>query len=149
MVTFDRQKTGEVSTNYLPPPLVAVLQNWLSAARLTTGPLFLRLDFGSANTRERLSAQSVALIFKRIARRLNLPDLMPTDISSHSARIGATHDLLQDGASDASIMRDAGWKTTRMVGLYGRGAKAKTGRHGQPPESDAEILRPALAISST
>lgn len=126
-VTFERQKTGEISTNYLPPSLVAVLQDWLTAARITTGPLFLRLDFGSGNEGHRLSPQSVALIFKRIARRLNLPELMPTDISSHSARIGATHDLLQDGASDASIMRDAGWKTTRMVGLYGRGAKAEQG----------------------
>ena len=48
-------------------------------------------------------------------------------MSSHSVRIGATHDLVEGGAPDAAIMRDAGWKTTRMVGLYSRGAKAKQG----------------------
>lgn len=134
-VTFERLKTGETSTNYLPPALLAVLDDWLRAAKITDGALFRRLDFAARGAErpaaavagERLSSQSVALIFKRIARRLNRPDLLPTNVSSHSARIGATHDLLEDGASDASIMRDAGWKTTRMVGLYGRGARAKQG----------------------
>ncbi len=42
-------------------------------------------------------------------------------------RTGATHYLVEDGASDAAIMRHAGWKTTRMVGMYSRGAKAKRG----------------------
>jgi hypothetical protein len=48
-------------------------------------------------------------------------------MSGHSARIGATYDLVEDGASDAAIMRDAGWTTPRMIGLYSRGAKAKHG----------------------
>jgi hypothetical protein len=29
--------------------------------------------------------------------------------------------------SDAAIMRDAGWETRRIVGIYSRGAKAKRG----------------------
>ena len=66
-------------------------------------------------------------MFKRVARALALPDLDPARISNHSARIGATHDLVQDGAADAAIMRDAGWKTPTMVGMYSRGAKAKGG----------------------
>jgi hypothetical protein len=61
-------------------------------------------------------------------------------ISSHSAWIGATHDLVEDGASDAAIMRDAGWKTPRMVGRYSRGAKAKRGAMAARLERLAESL---------
>lgn len=126
-VTFERTKTSETSTSYLPPHIVAFLTDWLTAARIDTGPVFLRVDAAAMNRRSRMSAQSVALVFKRTANRLKLPDLDTKRISSHSARIGATHDLVEGGHSDAAIMRDAGWSTPRMVGLYSRGAQAKRG----------------------
>ena len=74
-----------------------------------------------------MTGQSVGVAFKRVARLLDLPDLDPGRVSGHSARIGATLDLVEDGASDAAIMRDGGWKTPRMVGMYSRGAKAMNG----------------------
>jgi hypothetical protein len=89
--------------------------------------VFRRLDAARGNGRTRLTAQSVGIAFKRVARLLNLPHEDPAAISGHSARIGATHDLVGDGASDAAIMRDTGWKTPRMVGMYSRGAKARRG----------------------
>ena len=75
---------------------------------------------------------------------LNLPDLDPAQISSHSARIGATHDLVEDGASDAAIMRDAGWKTPRMVGMYSRGAKASQGAMAARLRGLAAQIEPAV-----
>jgi integrase len=126
-VTFERLKTGERATNYLSPEVMQVLRAWLDAAGIKAGPIFIRKDSAAEKEPARLTPQSVALIFKRIARSLALPDLEPSQISSHSARIGATHDLVEDGASDAAIMRDAGWKTPRMVGMYSRGAKARRG----------------------
>jgi hypothetical protein len=87
----------------------------------------VRLDSAGGLERSRLNPQSVASTFKRVARRLKRPDFDPEKVSSHSARIGATHDLVEDGASDAAIMRDAGWRTPRMVGLSSRGAKARSG----------------------
>lgn len=74
-----------------------------------------------------MTGQSVGIAFKRIAKALNPPDLDPGTVSSHSARIGATHDLLEDGASGASKMRDGGWKTSRVVAMYSRAANAKRG----------------------
>jgi integrase len=127
IVSFERTKTGELSTSFLPPSVTTIVTEWLLASRINEGPVFVRRDFGVGDRRTRMSAQSVALVFKRIARRLNLPDLDASRISSHSARIGATHDLVEDGHSDAAIMRDAGWRTPRMVGMYSRGAKAKQG----------------------
>ena len=104
-----------------------VVRDWWNAAGIAKGPVLVRLDAAGSGRRARLTAQSVALVMKRIARELKLPDLDPKRVSSHSARIGATNDLVEDGAPDAAIMRDAGWKTPRMVGLYSRGAKAKHG----------------------
>ena len=126
-VTFERLKTRQVSTNYLSAPIVEAVTEWLQAAKLRRGPVFVRMDFAGSARRTRLTSQSVAIVFKRIARKLSLPNLDPQYVSSHSARIGATQDLVEDGASDAAIMRDAGWKTPRMVGMYSRGAKAKQG----------------------
>ena len=126
-VTYERHKTGEQATSYLTAPVMDVVRDWWSAAGITKGPVLVRLDAASSGRRPRLTAQSVALVMKRIARELKLPDLDPKRVSSHSARIGATNDLVEDGAPDAAIMRDAGWKTPRMVGLYSRGAKAKHG----------------------
>jgi len=126
-VSFERLKTRQESTNYLTKPIVEVVVDWLQAAKIRRGPVFVRMDFAASKRRTRLTPQSVAIVFKRIARTLSLPDLDPQYVSSHSARIGATQDLVEDGASDAAIMRDAGWKTPRMVGMYSRGAKAKQG----------------------
>lgn len=126
-VTFERHKTGEQATSFLTPAVVGVVQDWWAAAGITRGAVFVRLDAAGRGKKTRLTAQSVALVFKRIAMELCLPDLDPKKVSSHSARIGATNDLVEDGAPDAAIMRDAGWKTPRMVGLYSRGARARTG----------------------
>jgi integrase len=127
MVTFERLKTGVQATNYLSPEVMAVVGQWLSAAHIKDGAVFVRLDYAAGRKRTRLTGQNVGLVFKRIARMLNIPELDPRRISGHSARIGATQDLVEDGAPDAAIMRDAGWKTPRMVGMYSRGAKAKQG----------------------
>jgi integrase len=126
-VTFERMKTGERATNHVTLEVMAVVGDWLAGAQIKRGALFIRMDHAGGGDRGRLTPQSVGLAFKRVARMLALPDLDPARISSHSARIGATHDLVEDGAADAAIMRDAGWKTPTMVGLYSRGAKAKRG----------------------
>jgi len=126
-VTFERQKTGEQGTNFLTKEVVDIVQSWLDEAGVTKGPIFTRLDNARTANAGRMTPQSVAAVFKRIAERLAVPELDPRRVSSHSARIGATHDLVEDGAPDAAIMRDAGWKTTRMVGMYSRGAKARLG----------------------
>jgi integrase len=151
IVSFERLKTGERATNYLSPEVMAVVGDWLAAAQLEKGALFPRLDFARSGRHARMTPQTVGIAFKRIARKLNLPGLDPAHISSHSARIGATHDLVEDGASDAAIMRDAGWKTTRMVGLYSRGAKAKRGAMAARLErlSSAIAVLPVAGIASS
>jgi integrase len=126
-VTFERLKTGERATNHLTSEVMAVVGDWLKAGQIEKGAVFIRADHAGGGSHRRLTPQSVGLVFKRVARTLALPDLDPARVSSHSARIGAAHDLVEDGAADAAIMRDAGWKTATMVAMYSRGAKAKRG----------------------
>jgi integrase len=140
-VSFDRLKTGERATNHLSPEVTAIVGDWMAAAQIEKGAIFPRLDCARRGQHDRMTPQSVGIVFKRIARTLDLPGLDPARISSHSARIGATHDLVEDGASDAAIMRDAGWKTPRMVGMYSRGGKAKRGAMAARLERIAEALR--------
>jgi integrase len=131
-VSLRRIKTNADWTGYLPPRIFGIVEEWLKAAGISSGPVFRRLAFVGQQRLDsvagaRLTALSVTHVYKRVARLLALPGLDPTNISSHSARIGAANDLIEDGAADTAIMRDAGWSTPRMVGLYGRGAKAKRG----------------------
>jgi len=49
-VTFDRLKTGERATNYLSPEVMALVGDWLTAAQIEKGPMFLRLDFARGTT---------------------------------------------------------------------------------------------------
>lgn len=143
-VTFERLKTGVQATNYLSPEIMAVVREWLQAAHIEEGAVFTRLDFAAGGKKARMTGQSVNLVFKRVAKMLNLPELDPARISGHSARIGATQHLVGDSAPDAAIMRDAGWKTPRMVGMYSRGVKAKHGAMA----ARLHRLAPSLAIDA-
>ena len=99
-------------------------REWFAAATIRQGAVFVRQDRAGGGKRERMDAAWVAAVFKQVVQQLALPELDPSNVSSHSARIGATHDLVEDDASDAAIMRDPGWKTTRMVGMYSRDRKS-------------------------
>jgi hypothetical protein len=55
-----------------------------------------------------MPGQAIRLAFKRIARLAAITELDPARISGHSAPIAATHDLVEDGAADAAVMRDEG-----------------------------------------
>ena len=143
-VTFERLKTGIQATSYLSLEAMAILREWLAAAHIEEGAVFTRLDHAAEGKPHRMTGQAVGLTFKGIAKVLNLPDLDPARISSHSARIGATHDLVEDGASDAAIMRDGGWKTPTMVGMYSRGAHAKRGAMAARLERISADLRPGV-----
>ena len=124
---------------------MVVLREWLAAAQIQQGAVFTRLDYAAGKKKARITAQSVNLAFKRVARMLNVPELGSARISGHSVRIGATQDLVEDGAPDAAIMRDAGWSTPRMVGMYSRGAKARHGAMASRLGRVGSALRVATA----
>jgi hypothetical protein len=61
-------------------------------------------------------SQEVARIFRRRAQTAGLDNAGA--ISGHSARIGSTNDLDENGATGAQIQLARGWKTDRMGTYY-------------------------------
>ena len=83
----------------------------------------------------RLGVDSVAEIFKRVARFVEMD---PTDIqgvSGHSARVGATQDLLALNIDLASVMQAGRWKSNRMPMRYGEHILAARGGMARAAES--------------
>jgi hypothetical protein len=125
MATFERLKTEGPSDELLLNRSHGRAERVARRGTYRRGGV--RLDCAAGGKRTRITPQSVGIGLKQLARMLSLPELDPRQISSHSARIPATQHLAEDGASDAAMMRDAGWKTPRTVGMCSPRARAKQG----------------------
>jgi len=119
VVTIQRSKTdqeGHGDSSWLrwsgrPTCPVEVLDTWLRAASITSGPVFRSID-RRGNLGERLSDRSVALIVRAAATRAGLPE---GHWSGHSLRAGYATDHARRGASTRSIARGGGWSPTSPV----------------------------------
>jgi site-specific recombinase XerD len=124
-----RSKTdqaGEGAQAYLARETVKHLNCWLRAANLTEGAVFRRL-VGRHRLGPRLSVDMVADIFKRVGTWIKLPAEEVAQISGHSIRVGATHDLLALNIDLASVMQAGRWKSTHMPMRYGEHVLASRG----------------------
>jgi site-specific recombinase XerD len=99
---------------------VRALQAWLAAAQLTSGPVFRRVDRYGNVTSQRLSAQSVALIVKRLASAAGLD---ARQYAGHSLRAGFATHAARAGASAMSIRAQTGHKSDAMLQRYIRDAE--------------------------
>ena len=75
----------------------------------------------------RLGVDAVAQAFKRVADWINMPDEEVAQVSGHSIRVGATHDLMALNIDLASVMQAGRWKTNRMPMRYGEHVLAARG----------------------
>ena len=124
-----RSKTdqaGEGASAYLAPDTVRNLQAWLKDANLRQGALFRRVH-RDGTLGERLGADIVADVFKRVAERIGLPADHVAAVSGHSIRVGATQDLLALNIDLASVMQSGRWKSSRMPMRYGEQVMAARG----------------------
>jgi integrase len=72
------------------------LKEWLDAAGITEGPIFLQVRKGGHVTARRLSGEAVRRVVKSYAGKL---DLNPADYSAHSLRSGFLTSAANRGAS--------------------------------------------------
>ena len=124
-----RSKTdqeGQGAQAYLSRETIRHLKSWLKAAELREGAVFRRL-IGRARVGERLSADSIADLFKRVARWIKLPGEEVAAISGHSTRVGAAQDLLGLNIDLASVMQTGRWKSVHMPMRYGEHILASRG----------------------
>ena len=128
-VLIRRSKTdtvGQGATAYLSRETVRHLQVWLTIAGINEGALFRRL-IGRNRIGERLHADIIADIYKRIARNIGMPATRVAQVSGHSIRVGATQDLLALNIDLASVMQAGRWKSTVMPIRYGEEVLAARG----------------------
>ena len=128
-VLIRRSKTdtaGQGATAYLSRETVRHLQVWLASAGITEGPLFRRL-IGQRRIGERLHADIIADIYKRVAAYIGMPSKRVAQVSGHSIRVGATQDLLALNIDLASVMQAGRWKSTAMPMRYGEEVLAARG----------------------
>ena len=124
---------GGCARAYLSQETVKWLQQWLNSTGIEDGAIFRRL-IGQKRVGDRLHADIIADIYKRVARWVGMPAKQVDQVSGHSVRVGATQDLLWLNIDLASIMQSGRWKSSRMPMRYGeeilaaRGGMARAAR---------------------
>ena len=116
-----RSKTdpsGEGAVLYLAPDTMKLVQGWLERSGVVRGRLFrsIRKD---GQIGDRLDDSQVPRIFKAMAKAADLGDDVVDGLSGHSARVGATQDMIACGIELPAILQAGRWKSTAMVYRYG------------------------------
>jgi integrase len=96
---------------------VAAVQAWLAVAGLDSGPVFRRMQRGDAVGRDRLTAQSVALVIKELAARCGLD---PANYAGHSLRSGFLTSAARARASIFKMADQSRHKSLDVLRAYVR-----------------------------
>jgi integrase len=129
-VTVRRSKTdqrGRGEERYLAPFVVAVLDAWLRTADIREGPVFRGIRPDGKVMPTALLPGQVPAAFRRVAAEAGVRGARLKNIASHSARIGAAHDLVAEGFDVVAIQHAGGWKSPAMPAYYTRRRRAKQG----------------------
>jgi site-specific recombinase XerD len=128
-VLIRRSKTdaaGEGAAAYLSPLTMRLLSQWIREAGIKEGAIFVRV-LGPSRVGGQLTAQIVTAVFKKVGQWIGLKREEWEKISGHSARVGATQDLLALNIDVAFVMQAGRWKDTRMPIRYGEKVLASRG----------------------
>ena len=109
---------GRGAVAYLARDTVALVREWLARSHVTDGALFRSVAKGD-RLGNGLHPSQVPRIFKAMARHAGLPPDVAEDFSGHSARVGATQDMVAAGIELPAILQAGRWKTAAMVNRYG------------------------------
>jgi integrase len=109
-------QTGAGAVIYLNQTTTCAIRDWIKAAGLNTG--YLLKGVVSGRLTEGLNSGQVGRIYKKLARRVGLPNELASRVSGHSTRVGGAQDLLAGGASIAQIMAKVGWTKVDTVMRY-------------------------------
>lgn len=94
-------------------PVVAI-EAWADRGAITDGALFRAVD-RHGNVGIRLGAQSVSLVIRRAALAANIE---ASQLSGHSLRAGFATTAAANGASEASIARQTGHRSMKVLRKY-------------------------------
>ena len=109
---------GRGATLYLARDTVQLVTIWRESGGVHDRRLFRSVRKDGA-VGEKLDASQVPRIYKRMARRAELPDEIVDTLAGHSTRVGPVQDMIACGIELPAILQSGRWKTTRMVQRYG------------------------------
>src|SRR3954470_7552764 len=94
---------------------VRVVQAWIKAAGIQSGPLFRSVNRHGQVSADRLSDKGVALVVKRCAEAAGLD---PAKFAGHSLRAGLATSAAMAGVEERVIMSQTRHRSTTMVRRY-------------------------------
>jgi site-specific recombinase XerD len=94
---------------------VQALDNWRTAARIESGPLFRVMNRHGQVLDRRLSGEAVGMVVKRYLATLGYD---PSEFAGHSLRAGLATSAAAAGKSERSIMRQTGHRSVSTVRRY-------------------------------
>ena len=115
---------GSGAVVYAARDTMRIVRAWVSRGRIADGFLFRSLS-RTDKLGESLDPSQIPRIFKAMARAAGLPEDVAAGLSGHSARVGATQDMIASGIELAAILQAGRWKTTAMVNRYGERLMAR------------------------
>jgi len=98
---------------------VRALDAWLTASRITSGPIFRGVTRHGTIRKHAIGAQEVARLVKRLAVSAGLP---PARFAGHSLRAGFITEGIRQGLPDSVLMGTSRHKSTAMLARYRREA---------------------------
>ena len=115
---------GRGAMLYLARDTVQMVRAWVDRSGVGAGRLFrsVRKD---GTVGEKLDASQVPRIYKRMARRAEIPDDIADTLAGHSTRVGAVQDMIACGIELPAILQSGRWKSARMVQRYGERLAAR------------------------
>lgn len=134
---------GEGSVMYLAAQTARYVRSWMEVSGIRTGAVFRRI-IGRARIAERLGADSVGDVLKRVVARIGLSREAVRATSGHSLRVGATQDLLALNEGLPAIMQTGRWKDARMVQHYGRNLLAGRSAMARAAQAQGRTLDAVL-----
>jgi integrase len=108
---------GQGRAAYLSRETVRWLKIWIAHGQIEDGAVFRRL-IGRNQIGGALNPGSIAMVFKRVAQWIGMPERFVAQVSGHSTRVGAAQDLAELDIDLAAITQAGGWKSTRMPLKY-------------------------------
>ena len=100
---------------------VAAVENWLAAAGITAGPVFVGVDrLGRPRHQKRLTDQVVRTVVKERARAAGLEEF--ERMSGHSLRAGLATQAALNGANLRDIAKQTGHRSEKILSGYIRDA---------------------------
>ena len=102
---------------------VAALQQWLTAAEISAGPLFRKVNRGGAVETARLVPDAVRQILLTRAAKAGLKGTLAEPVSPHGLRAGFVTTAYGNGVPDEEIMGHTRHRSLTTMRSYVRRAK--------------------------